>query len=176
MRFSRRGESTAGEMIYQLTAAEGSRRTFVVRPNQSMSVRGLLVVYSGMAAVIAGIGATCFVIGLPLVLPFSGTELIVLGAAFYLTARRGGVREVITIGADAVAVESGCHGPQTRAEFQRHWAGVVLEQPWHGWYPSRLLIRSHGRQIEVGRFLNEQERRGLALELRAALRHGEGVA
>ena len=162
-------------MIYELTAAEGSRRMFVVRPNQSMSVRGMLAVYSGLAAVIVSIGVTCLAIGLPLVLPFSGAELFVLGAAFYLTARRGEVREVITVSADAVAVESGNRGPETRAEFQRYWAGVVLERPRYGWYPSRLLIRSHGRQVEVGKFLNEQERRGLALELRAALRYGEGA-
>ncbi|MBI2992927.1 MAG: DUF2244 domain-containing protein [Gammaproteobacteria bacterium] len=163
-------------MIYQLAAAESPLQTFVVRPNQSMSWQGLLFAFSGMATVIIGIGVTCFAIGLPLVLPFSGAELIVLGAAFYLTARRGDVREVITISANGVAVETGRRGPETRAEFQRHWARVVLERPRHSWYPGRLLIRSHGREIEVGRFLNEQERRGLALELRAALRREEGPA
>ena len=162
-------------MIYELTAAEDSRRMFVVRPNQSMSPRGMLVIYSGMATVIVGIGVACFTIGLPLVLPFSGAELFVLGAAFYLTARRGEAREVITVSRDAVAVECGRRGPETHTEFQRYWAGVILERPRYGWYPSRLLIRSHGRQVEVGRFLNEQERRGLALELRAALRYGEGA-
>ena len=163
-------------MIYQLTAAESSQRTFVVRPNQSMSWQGMLFAFSGMAAVIIGVGLTCFAIGLPLVLPFSGAEMIVLGTAFHLTARRGDVREVITISADGIAVEAGHCGPETRAEFQRHWARVFLEQPQPGWYPSRLMIRSHGRGIEVGRFLNEQERRGLALELRAVLRRDEGAA
>lgn len=163
-------------MIYQLAAAGSPLQTFVVRPNQSMSWQGMLLAFSGMAIVIIGIGATCFAIGLPLVLPFSGVELFALGAAFYLTARRGDVREVITISADGLVVETGRGGPETRAEFQRHWARVVLEPPRHGWYPSRLLIRSHGRAIEVGRFLNEQERRGLALELRAALRCGREPA
>ena len=163
-------------MIYQLAAAGGPLQTFVVRPNQSMSWQWMLLAFSGMAILIIGIGITSFAAGLPLVLPFSGAELLVLGTAFYQTARRGGVREVITISTDGLAVETGHRGPEARAEFRRRWARVVLEPPRHGWYPSRLLIRSHGREIEVGRFLNEQERRGLALELRAALRRGEGAA
>ena len=36
-------------------------------------------------------------------------------------------------------------------------------------FSDSLLVRSHGRQIEVGKFLNEQERQGLAKELNLAL-------
>jgi uncharacterized membrane protein len=32
-------------------------------------------------------------------------------------------------------------------------------------HPSRLTIESHGRQCELGNFLTEEERRGLALRL-----------
>lgn len=160
-------------MIYQLTGAEGAPRAIVIQPSRSMSWRGLLLVYTGIATVTLGVGLACWVIGLPLVLPFSGVELLVLGAAFYLTARSGGVREVVSISAEQVAVEAGRTGPERRAAFQRHWTRVILEPSGHGWYPSRLLIRSHGREVELGKFLNEQERCGLAVELRAALQPGQ---
>jgi uncharacterized membrane protein len=52
--------------------------------------------------------------------------------------------------------------------FQRHWARVVLKQSRGDWYPSRLLLHSHGRQVEVGRFLEEQERLHLGLRLQRA--------
>lgn len=159
----------SNKMIYQ-SAADDTQWTFVIQPNRSMSWRGLLYAYIGIGAVTLSVGIWWFFAGLPLVLPFSGLEMALLGAAFYLSAWRGGMREVITIDQSAVAVESGRTAPERREEFHRQWAHVVLERPWNGWYPSRLLIRSHGRQVEIGRFLNEQERQGLAEQLGAVLR------
>ena len=129
-----------------------------------------MCVYVGIATVTIGIGACFYILGLTLILPFSGIEVLALGAAFYVTSWRGGKQEVISIDKDSIVVESGRHGPESREVFQRAWAKVILERPWNSWYPSRLLIRSHGRQLEIGQFLNEQERQGLALELYNALR------
>ena len=132
-----------------------------------------MLVYLGIAAFTISVGVWFFIMGLTLILPFSGIEVLALGAAFYVTAWRGGVQEVISIDKDSIVVESGRHSPERREIFQRAWAKVVLEQSWNSWYPSRLLIRSHGRQLEVGRFLNEQERQGLALELYNALKNNQ---
>ena len=47
---------------------------------------------------------------------------------------------------------------------------------WRGW-PSRLLVGSHGREVEVGAFLNEDERQALArrlMELLQATNAGGG--
>jgi len=122
-----------------------------------------------MAVFILGIGVTCALVGLPLVLPFAGLEVIVLGVALYLSAVRGSVREVIRITEAAVVYEAGRATPVVTCTFPRHWARVVLEKPPGDWYPGRLLLRSHGRQVEVGGFLEEQERRHLGLKLRNAL-------
>jgi uncharacterized membrane protein len=160
---------TMEEMVYQFAAAEGAQLTFVIQPNRSMPWRHLLAAYLGISAVLVIVGLGFLAVGLPLVLPFSGLEMALLGAAFYLSAWRGGVQEVVTISRDAVIVESGRTQPDTREKFQRQWVQVILDRSSGGWYPARLLIRSHGRQLEIGKFLNEQERRGLALELRKAL-------
>jgi uncharacterized membrane protein len=127
-----------------------------------MPWRTLVLLYVLMVFVCMTIALVFFRIGLTLVLPFSGLEMLALGAALYVTSRRGSVREVITINKKTVAVETGRARPEQRHEFQRPWAKVILERSWSDWHPSRLLIRSHGRQLEIGRFLNEQERRGLA--------------
>ena len=156
-------------MVQYLDDPGSSRTGFVVKPNQAMSWQSLLFVYLGITAISMTIAISFYVIGLTLILPFSGLEVLALGAALYVCAWRGGVREVITINENIIAVESGRDAPETRHEFQRAWAKVVLERSWNSWYPSQLLIRSHGRQVEVGRFLNEQERQGLALELKRAL-------
>ena len=159
-------------MIHELRGAEGQDRTFVVMPNQSMSWRGIVWMYSAIAGVSLLVAVGCYLMGLTLVLPFSGIELIVVGIVFYITAYHGDRREVIIIGKDIVVVESGRHEPETHCEFPRQWANIVFEHS-RSWYPSRLLIRSHGRQVEIGSFLNEQERNGLAEILSTVMRHNE---
>jgi len=80
-------------------------------------------------------------------------------------------KEVISLTGDKIRIEIGHKSPEQCHELKRVWAQVVLERPWNDWYPCRLLIRSHGRQIEIGRFLNEAERQGLARGLQKALKN-----
>ncbi len=157
-------------MVYCLDGSDNSGSGYVIRPNQAISWRTLICLYLIIFAVSMAIGLSFFMTGLTYVLPFSGLEMLALGAALYVTAHRGGVQEVIIIGTETITVESGRQVPESHEEFSRAWANVVLERSWNSWYPSRLLIRSHGRQLEIGRFLNEQERQGLALELTGALK------
>ena len=160
-------------MICELNTAPEQQRAFLITPNQSMSWKQLLLLYSGIAGVSLAIAGYFWVQGLTLVLPFSGLELLALGAALYVTAWRGGVREVITITDAAVSMETGRSRRQQRYDFQRYWTRVVLRRPWSTWHPSKLLLCSHGREIEVGRFLNEEERKGLAVMLQSAInQHG----
>ena len=158
-------------MIHELKASQDQGRTFVIAPNQSMSWKGLLWAYCGIAGISLAIAGYFWVHGLTLVLPFSGLELLALGAALYITAWRGGAREVITITDNSVYVETGRANPEQRHDFQRYWTKVVLQRPWVAWHPSKLLLCSRGREIEVGRFLNEEERRGLAQILQSAIKH-----
>ncbi|MCS3903320.1 putative membrane protein [Methylohalomonas lacus] len=127
-----------------------------------MSWQTLVSLYLLMVFVSLAIGLAYFHIGLTLVLPFCGLEMLALGAALYVTSWRNSIREVVTVDDQSVAVEVGRDKPVERYEFQRSWTKVILEHPPVSWHPSRLLIRSHGRQVEVGQFLNEEERRGLA--------------
>lgn len=149
-------------MISAVAGTATGIQCLVVEPNRSMSWQTLVSLYLLMVFVSLVIGLAYFHIGLTLVLPFCGLEMLALGAALYVTSWRGSIREVITVDDDSVAVETGRDKPVKRYEFQRNWTQVVLERPHVSWHPSRLLIRSHGRQVEVGRFLNEEERRGLA--------------
>ena len=148
---------------------------YIVKPNQAISWRSLMLVYTFISTVTIVIGITFYSMGMTLVLPFSGLEILALGAALYICAWRGGAREVISIDRDHIMVETGRQFPEQREIFKRAWAKVILERSWNSWYPSRLLIRSHGRQIEVGRFLNEQEREGFALMLCDTLNKNETI-
>jgi uncharacterized membrane protein len=116
-----------------------------------------------------GIGVLFALYGYWPVLPFAGLEVIVLGIAFYRCLSRSQLREVVTIGSEVVSVEKGRQQPQQRWECPRAWARVVLERAPIAWYPRRLTVAFQGRRVEIGQFLNEEERGVLADELRQAL-------
>ena len=76
----------------------------------------------------------------------------------------------MSVNADAVSVDKGRHAPQEHWECPRVWARIHLERSPIAWYPSRLNIAFQGRRVEIGRFLNEEERCALAEELKRAIR------
>jgi uncharacterized membrane protein len=104
-----------------------------------------------------------------MILPFAGLEMLILGVVLYTVACRCYECEVISIAEDSILIERGRNYPQQRWALNRNWARVILTRCPRQWYPSRLLIRSHGRAIEVGQFLPEGERELLASELTRSL-------
>lgn len=142
----------------------------VIRPNCSLSWRGTVAVFSSISLVSLVIALGFLLRGYWLVLPFAGLELVFLGAASYLTAWRGSLREVISIRGAEVAVERGHRQPEQTRIFPRSWVRIELIRPQHRGYPTRLLLRSHGREMEIGGCLNESERRRLAEDLRRWIR------
>lgn len=163
-------------MVYCLDNIGDAQAGFVLTPNQSMSWRTLVLFYTGIAAFSLTIAFSFYFVGLSLVLPFSGLEVLVLGAGLYVSARRCSERQVIRVEIDRIIVESGRNNPEASIEMQRAWARVVLERDQTGWYPGRLLLKFHGRQIEIGKFLCEQEREELAAILTRALLKQEPVS
>lgn len=100
------------------------------------------------------------------ILPFAGLEMIALAIALALSMRRRAYSETIVVTEERIEIESQDRGGRERIVFPRHWAQVKLRRAESTLHPSRLTIESHGRQFEVGRFLTEEERRGLATRLR----------
>lgn len=108
----------------------------------------------------------CLWLGAWPVLTFTGLEILLLAVCLCLVARRAEDYEVISIRDDSVEVRQGSLTKQERrCSFPRAWARASLQHHATGWYPSRLTIRSHGREVEVGRCLNEEERDRLARDL-----------
>jgi uncharacterized membrane protein len=98
-------------------------------------------------------------------LPFAGLEMLGLGWALKVSLARRFHRQTITVTDDQISIESRDRLDSSQVVFPRHWAQVKLRRPASRLHPSRLTIESHGRQCELGSFLTEAERRGLALRL-----------
>lgn len=142
----------------------------MIRPNQSLSWRAAVQVYTAITLCCIGIAVASVLHGLWTVLPFACFEIVVLGIAFYLSFSRSQIREVVSVNAHAVSVDKGRYAPQEHWECPRVWARINLERSPIAWYPSRLSIAFQGQRVEIGRFLNEKERCALAMELQQAIR------
>lgn len=122
---------------------------------------------------IAMVGGTTFAVaafftlrGFWPVLPFAGLEVALLVWATSMSMRNRRQLETIYIEADRITIRHiGVKG-EAVSVFPRHWARVTLHAPLTALHPSRLLLESHGRAREVGRFLTEDERRALAVRLK----------
>ena len=140
-----------------------------IRPNRSLSWREAKIVYGGIGFVCLCVALGFTAMGYWPVLPFAGLELLALGAAYYVVSLGAQRREVVRFSEHTVAVEKGRKNLDQSWQFARAWTRVILATPVVAWYPKRLLLRSHGKEIELGDFLNESERETLAAELRRAL-------
>ena len=145
---------------------------FEIRPNRSLGWRAATAFYCALVCVSMGVAVGFALLGFWPILPFAGVELLALGAAFYVVARRTSYREVVIIDDCTVAVKTGTTHLKCTWKFARAWTRVILSAPTVRWYPSKLLLRSHGKEIEVGEFLNERERRILAGDLRRVVDAG----
>jgi len=136
-----------------------------IRPNCALSVRGAQGFFLSACVAPVAIASLLALRGFWPVLPFAGLELLGLAWALHASLERRHHQQHITVTADAVRVESRRRGAREKVVFPRHWARVKLRRPAARLHPSRLVIESHGRQCELGSFLTEEERRGLALRL-----------
>lgn len=134
-------------------------------PNCSLSLRGARLFFAAACIVPFGVAGFLAVKGFWPVLPFAGLEMAVLGWALHTSMERRFHRQTITLTERDVSIESRERLRREQVVFPRHWAQVKLRRPAANLHPSRLIIESHGRQCELGSFLTEEERRGLALRL-----------
>ncbi|MHB8455646.1 MAG: DUF2244 domain-containing protein [Acidiferrobacterales bacterium] len=142
----------------------------IIQPNRSLSGRGMLCLF--LAYVLLGVTlATGFALsGAWLVAPFMGLEGLVIGVVLCWVARHARDREIVIVDDDRMEIVQIDGRAEHRLTLQRYWARVNLETQDDGWYPSRLLVGSHGRWLEIGAALNDDERESLSRRLRSILR------
>lgn len=137
----------------------------VLQPNATLSWQGAVVVFVLFNTPSLAVAVTCGILGCWYVLPASLFVVACVGLGLWVGYRRSQQRQVVCIENESVAVEKGHQHPETRFEFQRGWTQIVLEPHARSRRLSRLLLRSQGREVELGEFLDESERRDLAHRL-----------
>ncbi len=141
----------------------------VLAPHRSATWRENLYLAGAVAAAALPIAVGWSLLGYWIILPLCGLELLALLAGLYWSSHALLAREVVTVDENAITIEAGRREVERRFELPRHWARVTLVPGRGKAHPRRLILRSHGRAVELGRFLTEDERAEAADFLRALL-------
>jgi uncharacterized membrane protein len=149
-----------------MIAVEADSRTsyrVTFKPNCSLSQSGKVRVVLLLTVIPCCIAVGFGLLGAWLVLPFVGMEICALGYAFYYVNRHASDYESISIVGDSLLVER-CTGQHlSRYQLNPYWVNVVKHEQENG--ELRLGLRSHGKEIEVGRYLTRKQRESLAEQL-----------
>ncbi len=136
----------------------------VARRNRSMSRTGLVTSFGCLMLLVLAIATGFAMLGAWLVLPFAGIEVAVLGAALAWMTRHAFDYESISLRGGMLDVEIADGGDTVHRQFNPEWACLVVESRGAA---TRIALRSHGSEFEIGRHLNAADRRGLVRELGA---------
>ena len=142
---------------------EGAGFTYYRRHASSLDVRLLKLVFGSLAAFSLLVATGFAAAGAWLIIPFAGIEIAGLAAASWLILRRSGDFERLAVRGDRVMFEIRERGRAQQFEFNRCWAKVISSGA------GNVALRSHGREVAIGRYCGEESRRLLVRELRSRL-------
>ena len=145
------------------TASSGR---FIIRPNRSITKKGINLLLLGISIVTIGIAIRFWLIGAWMVLYFAILEMCMLGIAFVVVERKTRYCETIELNDETVLVTQENWRSTREWKYPTYWVKVVLDVDTSGWYPSHLYLSSHGKSLEIGSCLNEEERLALTQSLR----------
>ena len=152
-----------------LDSAKGQGK-IVMCPNMSgqwQTTKLFLWLISGLALFIA----TAFALfGLWVILPFAGIEIIALVSLVYWVAHQCRRKQVITLEDNRILVETGYTLPKTSWESELFFTRLFIDKPpYRNGKPSKLFLRGKQHQLEIGEFLNEEDKQKLITELRGVV-------
>ena len=149
-------------VVSEIDAYNSFKVTF--KPNSALSAisKQRVIVLLTTIPCIIGI-AFCF-LGAWLVLPFVGIEVVALAYAFYYVNMHEDDYESIIIEGDNLVIER-CVGTKVNQQvINPYWVKVIQHELANG--ELHLYLQSHGKKVEVGRYLTRKQRELLAKQLK----------
>jgi uncharacterized membrane protein len=152
-------------------SAPGRAVSVLVLPHRSLSRAGLIGFLLAQGVAIAAFAALAMVAGNVFAPGFAILAMWFVAFCLLRIWRKSGAGQIVTITPSQLDIATTA-GTQT-ARFHPYWTKVRLEQGRHRGWPERLLIGSHGREIEIGAFLNDDERHELARKITDLVRDAQ---
>lgn len=145
--------------------------SWTVKRNCSASPAQLAAVFASIAGVSFVFGVAFALLGLWLILPFVGLEVLAVAIAFVCYGRRAADFERITLSPPQMHIECAEGTRTSHWDFPLAATRIEVEEAGRGWmHRVRVWIVSREERVEVGRHLPADRRGALAREMRSALR------
>ncbi|MBL8846299.1 MAG: DUF2244 domain-containing protein [Hyphomicrobium zavarzinii] len=140
----------------------------ILHPHRSLGPKGFLILMIGIGAVSFVTGLVFLLLGAWPVMGFFGLDVLLVYIAFKLNYRAARAYELVELTPHALKLtQISASGKSKSFEFNPYWVRVLFtERPDGG---NNLKLVSHGRELEFGRLLNDDERRDFAEALSSAL-------
>jgi uncharacterized membrane protein len=146
----------------------------VLYPHRSLDPRGFFILMSAIGLVSFGLGLVFLSMGAWPVFGFFGLDVALIYLAFRLNYRSGRQYEIISVDRQSLTLSRvDQKGEKIDQQFNPYWVQVQLFEKANG--RTELALRSHGRDVGFGRFLNDDERRDFAKELKDALQYARAT-
>ena len=148
--------------------AERPQFEALLYPHRSLSHRGFFILTIGTFVIVAAYGGLFLVLGAWPIFGFLGAEWLLFWWLLRTHFRGDRRAERIRLYADRLVLQQiDPKGRVAESTFEPYWLRVVLQE--RGFENPALLLRSHGRAVEIGAFLGAGERRQFAQELQSVL-------
>jgi uncharacterized membrane protein len=141
----------------------------ILHPHRSLGPKGFLVLMVAIGAISFTTGLVFLSLGAWPVFGFFGLDVLLIYVAFKLNYRSGRAYELVELSPEQLKLtQVAPSGRRKSFEFNPYWVRVRLaaERPDGR---TNLSLASHGRELEFGRCLNDDERRKFARVLEEAL-------
>tara|TARA_Y100001970_G_C14129753_1_gene801027 strand:+ start:127 stop:612 length:486 start_codon:yes stop_codon:yes gene_type:complete len=129
----------------------------LLRPNSSLTGIHRVIFLGSIAFVCLTIAIIFFILGAYLILPFAGLEIAILFTAFYLSFKWSNKKEKIFISDEIVKIEKGTNKLEYQWEEFRTFTSFNIQKDKDKFM--RLSFRSKGKDVYVGEFLNEEDKK-----------------
>lgn len=143
--------------------------TIVLKPNNSSSWQFNMQIVTSLALIALFISITLALRGLWLIFPFAMLEVGFVFICLYLRMKANFKTEVITFDENTVVVERGCYHAEKSWRYHRIWTKIFVKKPVTRGHPKQIFIRSHGKELELGSFLNKKDKEILIKDLKTAV-------
>ncbi|MBK8287177.1 MAG: DUF2244 domain-containing protein [Ahniella sp.] len=146
------------------------RLSLILRPNRALRLEGFLWVFVLLAVAAMAVAAFSAYQGNVFAPVFACIDLLIVAFAWRAIWRAGDRSEHIELTEETLSVHWNVLG-QVRevARFHPYWVRLSTPDEIPG-ERCRLILRSHGKSFEIGRWLGAGERREAAELLQVALR------
>ena len=140
----------------------------VLQPHTSLGPQGFLLLMAVIGVISFTAGVAFIMVGSWPVYGFVGLDIVLVYVAYKSNFRDTRRYETVKLTDKQLIVERvGPTGKRKKWTFQTYWLKIDLEDPPTP--ESALMLRSHGKVLEIGSFLAPHEKLDLATTLRREL-------